>query len=120
MHRRLRPGARFVLLLVIAGCGGGGEMAATTSGPATLRGTVAYVVTECVDTAAGDGARQRLRGVRGEQPWTPVMEVPTLGAGTPKGICTLPGPTRLGPSVGASITGVDGCSPRMTRKVCRA
>jgi hypothetical protein len=98
MLRRLRCSAPLVLLLIVAGCGGGGEMAATTpSGPAPLRGTVAYVVTECVDDAAGATAHQTLRVIRGEQPEHAVMEVPTLGEGSPKGICTLLGLTRLGP-----------------------
>jgi hypothetical protein len=105
MHRQLRLSARLVLLLVVAGCGGGGsDVPPTPSGPATLHGTVAYVVTECVDSADGATAQQTLRVIRGEQPSTPVMEVPTLGTGTPKGICTLLGLTRLGPffdSVGA-------------------
>jgi hypothetical protein len=107
MQRQFRLSARLLLLLVVAGCGGGGGDPAATaapSGPATLRGTVAYVVTECVDRPDGATAQQTLRVIRGEQPSTPVMEVPTLGAGTPRGICTLLGLTRLGPffdSVGA-------------------
>jgi hypothetical protein len=85
------------LLVPLVACGGGGGTSPAPTGPAQLNGTVAYVATECVDTLDGGTAHQQLRIIRGEHPPLAVMDLPTLGPGTPAGLCTLLSISRFGP-----------------------
>ncbi len=96
---RGRPFIASCGLVLLAACGGGGAGApGPPAGPALLRGTVAYVATECVDTLnSGATAHQQLRVIRGESEPRAIMDLPTLGADTPTGACTLLGLARFGP-----------------------
>ena len=81
----------------LAACGGSDGTPPPPAGPATLNGTVAYVATECMDTLDGSTAHQQLRIIRGERPSTAVLDIPTLGAGSPAGACTALSLPRFGP-----------------------
>jgi hypothetical protein len=81
----------------LAACGGGDGTPPPPVGPAALNGTVAYVATECIDTLDGATAHQQLRIIRGERPPMAVLDIPTLGAGSPAGVCTALGLARFGP-----------------------
>ncbi len=97
MRNRIVAGLLLLSALAACGGGGGGETSPPPTGPATLSGTVAYVATECTDTLDGATAHQQLRVIRGERPPTAVLDLPTLGAGTPAGLCTVLGLARFGP-----------------------
>jgi len=62
-------------LLVLAACGGGGDSGVT---PPNDIGTLAYVVTECRDTADGFSERQALHILHSDRDVT-VMETPGVG-----------------------------------------
>jgi len=80
------------LLLALSACGGGG---AESGGPATIRRTLAYVVSVCHEDAAGASMRQSLQVRRGDQAPVTVAEIPTVYFPA-LGLCPLYGQARFG------------------------
>ena len=67
-------------MLALAACGGGGGSTPDMpSGSSTLTGTLAYVVSQCHENAAGFFVHQTLMVRQGEHEPVAVMEVPDLG-----------------------------------------
>ena len=74
-ERRLVRTSTLLTLLALSACGGGGGSG--DSSPSDI-GTLAYVVTECRDTAEGFSERQALHILHGDRDVT-VMETPDVG-----------------------------------------
>jgi hypothetical protein len=93
---------QLALLLTLAACGGGDGGAGPTStsdGAATLTGTLAYVVSECREDAAGYFLHQSLLVRQGERAPIAVMEVPDIGpAPRGRGTCLFENAERTGVS----------------------
>jgi len=108
MNRRpiTRAHARLWWLLLlgpaVGGCGGDGGGAPPSGSIRTL----AYVITDCHETAAGESpiGMQRLLVQRGDDAPIPIAEFPILGPPAPFGTCAALGLDRLGPeSVAAGV-----------------
>jgi hypothetical protein len=84
----------FLLLFTFAACGGGGALSPPT-GPATISGTLAYVVSECREDARDWNVHQELRIQHGEG--APVTVKRLDFEGLPAvGLCSLFGLLRQG------------------------